>query len=175
MNALTLIQTEQALKHTFLLPTADDTTLLAASFAAHLMPGSVILLNGPVGAGKTHFARQLIATCLAQIDQTEDIPSPTFTLVQTYDIGRTEIWHADLYRLSDPSEVYELGLEAAFESAVCLIEWPDRMGDATPTDALSLTMDIATDDIRRARLEWDAPKWEPIIKAVQRSFDHGAA
>ena len=174
MNALTLIQTEQALKYTFFLPNADDTTLLATSFAAHLSPPSVILLNGPVGAGKTHFARQLILAKLAKIGQVEDVPSPTFTLVQTYDIGETEIWHADLYRLSDPSEVYELGLDAAFDTAICLVEWPDRLGEETPKDALNLTLDIADNDSRTATLEWQSPNWTPIIKAIQRSIDHGA-
>lgn len=161
------------MKHTFFLPNADATTLLAACFAAHLPTGCIILLNGPVGAGKTHFARQLILASLAEIGEVEDVPSPTFTLVQTYDIGKTEIWHADLYRLSDPSEVYELGLEAAFETAICLVEWPDRLGEATPTEALNLTIEIANDDSRTAKLEWDAPKWAPIIQAIQRSLDHG--
>ena len=162
------------MKHTFLLPNANDTARLAASFVAHLSPGSVILLNGPVGAGKTHFARQLILAGLAEIDQVEDVPSPTFTLVQTYDIGRTEIWHADLYRLSDPSEVYELGLEAAFETAVCLVEWPDRLGEAEPSDALNLTFEITDDDSRNAVFEWQTPNWTPIITAAQRDIDHGA-
>jgi len=174
-NALTLVQTEPALKHTFFLPSADQTSLLAVAFASHLSAGSVILLHGPVGAGKTHFARQLILTCLAKIGTSEDVPSPTFTLVQTYDIGRSEIWHADLYRLSDPSEVYELGLEAAFETAICLIEWPDRLGEATPEGALNLTFDISNDDSRTATLEWTASNWTPIIQAVQRSFDHVSA
>ncbi len=171
MNALTLIQTEQALKHTFFLSNTDETTRLASAFAAHLSTGSVILLNGVVGAGKTHFARQLI---LARLNTPEDVPSPTFTLVQTYDTDVGEIWHADLYRLSDPSEVYELGLEAAFETSICLIEWSDRLGEATPTDALNLTLEIDADDKRVAHLEWDAQKWNGVITNVQRSFDHGA-
>jgi tRNA threonylcarbamoyladenosine biosynthesis protein TsaE len=112
---------------------------------------------------------------LASLNTPEDVPSPTFTLVQTYDTDGGEIWHADLYRLSDPSEVYELGLEAAFETAICLVEWPDRLGDATPTDALYLTLEIDGDDNRVAHLEWDAQKWNGVIADVQRSFDHGAA
>ena len=91
--------------------TADETltAALARMLAATLRPGQTILLDGPVGAGKTHFARAFIRA--RQGDAAEDVPSPTFTLVQTYDdpMG-TEIWHADLYRLSDPSELAELGL-----------------------------------------------------------------
>jgi tRNA threonylcarbamoyl adenosine modification protein YjeE len=173
LNALTLVQTEQALKHTIFLPSADQTTLLAAAFTPYLSAGSVILLHGPVGAGKTHFARQFILTCLSKIETSEDVPSPTFTLVQTYDIGRAEIWHADLYRLSNPSEAYELGLEAAFDTAICLVEWPDRLGDAKPKSALHLTIEISEDDSRIATLEWTDPIWTATVQAVQRNLDQG--
>ena len=91
--------------------TADETmtAALARMLAATARPGDTILLDGPVGAGKTHFARAFIRA--RQGEAAEDVPSPTFTLVQTYDdpMG-TEIWHADLYRLTDPSELDELGL-----------------------------------------------------------------
>ncbi|MEM7488306.1 MAG: tRNA (adenosine(37)-N6)-threonylcarbamoyltransferase complex ATPase subunit type 1 TsaE, partial [Pseudomonadota bacterium] len=108
------------------------------------MPGDCLLLSGPVGAGKTAFARAVIHARLAAEERPpEDVPSPTFTLVQTYDVGPFEIWHADLYRLTDPAEVLELGLEEAFRDAVCLIEWPDRLGPDTPPDALRL--DFALD------------------------------
>ncbi|MDO5647099.1 tRNA (adenosine(37)-N6)-threonylcarbamoyltransferase complex ATPase subunit type 1 TsaE [Paracoccus sp. (in: a-proteobacteria)] len=112
---------------------ADET--LTAAFARMLAavahPPMVLLLDGPVGAGKTHFARAFIRA--RQGDAAEDVPSPTFTLVQTYDdpMG-SEIWHADLYRLTDPSELAELGLEQAFEDSICLIEWPDRLDPAPP-------------------------------------------
>jgi len=119
------------------LPSEADTARLGAWLAGALRPGDVLLLDGHIGAGKTHLARALIRTRLGRM---EDVPSPTFTLVQTYDAGDTEIWHADLYRLSHPDEVTELGLEAAFDSAICLIEWPDRLGDLTPPDALRLTL-----------------------------------
>ena len=93
---------------------ADEalTAGIARMLAAVARPGQTILLDGPVGAGKTHFARAFIRA--RQGDLAEDVPSPTFTLVQTYDdpMG-TEIWHADLYRLTDPSELDELGLDEA--------------------------------------------------------------
>ena len=95
-----------------------------------------VLLEGPIGAGKSHLARALIR---ARLGRMEDVPSPTFTLVQTYQAD-VEIWHADLYRLSHPDEVAELGLEDAFSHAICLIEWPDRLGRLTPANAIRIAL-----------------------------------
>ncbi|MFO6466116.1 tRNA (adenosine(37)-N6)-threonylcarbamoyltransferase complex ATPase subunit type 1 TsaE [Jannaschia sp. KMU-145] len=126
------------------LPDAAATDALASAVAPRLAAGDTLLLEGPVGAGKTAFARTLIGARRAHAGlPPEDVPSPTFTLVQTYDAGAVEIWHADLYRLTDPSEVLELGLDAAFEDAICLIEWPDRLGPATPPEAIRLTLATA--------------------------------
>lgn len=119
---------------------ADEqmTSALARMLAATARPGQTILLDGPVGAGKTHFARAFIRA--RQGDAAEDVPSPTFTLVQTYDDPQgTEIWHADLYRLTDASELEELGLDEALDNAICLIEWPDRM-QALPDDAWTVAL-----------------------------------
>ena len=82
------------------LPTGAATTALAERLAPRLGPGDTLLLSGPIGAGKTHFARALIKARLRAAGRDEDVPSPTFTLVQTYDDGICEIWHADLYRLT---------------------------------------------------------------------------
>ena len=158
------------MKQVFSLNSADQTAQFASAFASHLSAGATILLNGPVGAGKTHFARQLILNCLAEIGFIEDVPSPTFTLVQTYDIGTTEIWHADLYRLTGPSEVYELGLETAFETSICLVEWPDKLGELAPKNALSITFDLGEDDARIATLEWTADYWTPIVQTVKEGL-----
>jgi tRNA threonylcarbamoyl adenosine modification protein YjeE len=132
--------------------TADETltAALARMLAATLRPGQTILLDGPVGAGKTHFARAFIRA--RQGDAAEDVPSPTFTLVQTYDdpMG-TEIWHADLYRLTDPDEVVELGLVEAMEGAIVLVEWPDRLGPYLPDGAMRLELQ-PMGDARRAVL-----------------------
>lgn len=119
------------------LPDDAATDRLGRVLAAHLRAGDVVLLSGPIGAGKTHLARALIR---ARLGGPEDVPSPSFTLVQTYDGPDGTIWHADLYRLSHPDEVAELGLEAAFDTAICLVEWPDRLGRATPPGALRLTL-----------------------------------
>ncbi len=118
------------------LPSEEDTARLAAHLAPRLDAGDVILLFGPIGAGKTHFARALIRARLQ--NPAEDVPSPSFTLVQTYE-GAPDIWHADLYRLGHPDEVLELGLEAAFAEAICVIEWPDRLGRFLPDESLKLT------------------------------------
>lgn len=117
------------------LPQETDTVALAGQIAPRLRRGDVILLDGPIGAGKSAFCRALIR---ARLGRMEDVPSPTFTLVQTYNDAAGDIWHCDLYRLTHPDEVFELGLDDAFADAICLIEWPDRLGDATPPDALRL-------------------------------------
>lgn len=120
---------------TLSLETEADTTRFAAAMANIVQPGDVLLLEGDIGAGKSAFARALIRTLAgAEID----VPSPTFTLVQTYEVGEALVWHCDLYRLTHPDEAFELGLEEAFETAICLIEWPDRLGKDIPTGALHL-------------------------------------
>ena len=150
------------LTHRFTSP--EDTTRFAAALAPLLGPGDVLLLSGGIGAGKTHFARSLIQTRLATVGLAEDIPSPTFTLVQTYDDGG--IWHADLYRLTHPDEVEELGLIDAFADAICLVEWPDRLGALLPDGALSL--DLSTTDIPGERLARivGPDSWAPRIESA---------
>ncbi|HHI71660.1 MAG TPA: tRNA (adenosine(37)-N6)-threonylcarbamoyltransferase complex ATPase subunit type 1 TsaE [Rhodobacteraceae bacterium] len=123
----------------FLLSSPADTARLARSLAPLLSAGDVVLLEGPIGAGKSYFARCLI---LALLPRPEDIPSPTFTLVQTYEASGFDIWHCDLYRLTSPFEAQELGLEDAFENSVCLVEWPDRLGDLAPRDSLTLSLSM---------------------------------
>ncbi len=143
-------------------PDPDATARCAVALGHSLRPGDVILLGGQVGAGKTHFARALIQSLLIT---PEDVPSPTFTLVQTYDTQSGPLWHADLYRVSVDSEVDELGLLDAFEEAICLIEWPDRMGSLTPKDALSI--EIAPEgEGRIARITWSDSKWQARLAGV---------
>jgi tRNA threonylcarbamoyl adenosine modification protein YjeE len=123
------------------LPYEADTTHLGQALARVLGAGDCVLLEGSIGAGKSHLARALIR---ALRDPDEEVPSPTFTLVQTYP-GNPDIWHADLYRLTHPDEVHELGLEAAFGDAICLIEWPDRLGAYTPENPIRLRLDAKGD------------------------------
>lgn len=133
------------------LTSTNATAAFAAKVGALLSKGDVLLLQGDIGTGKSFFARALIQS-LQKIP--EDVPSPTFTLVQTYDTLSGEIWHADLYRLGDPSEADELGLLDAFNSAICLIEWPDRLGSATPKSAVTLLFETTEEeDVRRVAIE----------------------
>lgn len=125
------------------LTSADDTALLAQAISGVLTVGDVLLLEGPLGAGKSHFARHAIQ---ARLGRAEDVPSPTFTLVQIYETPDLEIWHCDLYRLSSPDGAIELGLEEAFDTAACLIEWPSRLGDLRPADAVTLQLAMGSGD-----------------------------
>lgn len=143
---------------------ADATALCARQLGAHCGAGDVILLTGDVGAGKTHFARALIQSLLST---PEDVPSPTFTLVQTYDSPKAEIWHSDLYRLTAAQEVEELGLIDAFDTAICLVEWPDRLGPLAPDDALHITLTAPTDDSRLLHATWNDPKWTTKLEGWQ--------
>ncbi|TCO73412.1 tRNA (adenosine(37)-N6)-threonylcarbamoyltransferase complex ATPase subunit type 1 TsaE [Rhodovulum euryhalinum] len=151
-----------------------DTRALAARLAAILGGGDTILLQGPIGAGKTAFARALIGALRARAGlPPEDVPSPTFTLVQVYDAGPVEIWHADLYRLCHPDELVELGLDEAFASALCLVEWPDRLGDLAPGGALTLTLAPGpADESRKAVLSFSDPAW---ARRLARALDAAQA
>ncbi len=124
------------------LPDEAASARLAMVCGQHLAGGDTVLLSGPVGAGKSHFARALIRSHLGP---ETDVPSPSFTLVQTYQAARFEIWHADLYRLSHTDELAELGLEEAMGNALCLIEWPDRLGSRAPAHPLTIALDYVGD------------------------------
>lgn len=143
----------------------EETTRLAQKLGQCLQPGDVILMQGGIGAGKTHFARSLIQSLQ---DQPEDVPSPTFTLVQVYDTNAGELWHADLYRLGSPDECVELGLADAFETAICLIEWPDRLEDLSPDTALHLHLiDAAQNDSRDVVFSWAANRWTDVVAGLR--------
>lgn len=129
-------------RQTIPLPLETDTERFAARIADILRPGDTLLLSGEIGAGKSAFSRAVIRhRAGAEIE----VPSPTFTLVQTYDVAGGEIWHCDLYRLTHPDEALELGLDEAFETAICLIEWPDRLGQDAPENALTLHFEARTE------------------------------
>ena len=147
------------------LSSPQETADLATRIAAALGPGDCLLLEGPIGAGKTHLSRHLIQSLLPVF---EDVPSPTFTLVQTYDVPTGELWHADLYRLSSLEEIEELGLVDAFDSAICLVEWPDRLAELTPPHALhlSLSLDPENVDTRHLTFTWSDKKWQPLMDRI---------
>lgn len=139
---------------TLSLPTEAETEALGALLARHAKRGDCICLEGPIGAGKSSLARAFIR---ARLGRAEEVPSPTFTLVQVYDAGPVEIWHADLYRLTHPDEVLELGLEQAFAQAICLVEWPDRLGRHLPPGALHLRL-VPQGEGRVAHLSGGRPR-----------------
>ena len=120
---------------------ADATTALGRAVAPRLQPGEAVLLYGPLGMGKSTLARGLIR---ALAGEDEDVPSPTFTLVQFYETD-PPVAHFDLYRLSRPEEAFEIGLDEALDVGAALIEWPERLGDdparALGPDVLTITLE----------------------------------
>ena len=150
-----------------------QTAEFAQKLGSYLKGGDVLLLSGEIGAGKTVFARALIQSLQ---DVPEDVPSPSFTLVQIYETPVGEVWHSDLYRLSDPDQCVELGLTDAFETAICIVEWPDRLGDLVPDTALHLefslpqsetNFDSATEDTHRSlKITWKSDSWAQRVEAV---------
>jgi tRNA threonylcarbamoyladenosine biosynthesis protein TsaE len=132
------------------LPDLAATERFASRVAAILRPGDAILLSGPLGAGKTAFARALLRAATA--DPALDVPSPSFTLVQTYDTPRGRVHHFDLWRLDGPAALSELGWDDALDDIV-LVEWPDRLGALTPPDALRLDFALTDTDARTVRVE----------------------
>ena len=146
---------------------AEATAALARALGPRLRAGDVLALLGDLGAGKSHFARSLIADRLEALGRSEDIPSPSYTLVQTYDLDTVEIWHADLYRLGGADEIAELGLEEAFGTAICLVEWADRLGPALPARRLTLALAFGPEpDARSARLTASGPGWDWLAEAL---------
>lgn len=124
----------------------EETAVLARKVALCLRPGDVVLLKGDLGAGKTTFARALIQTLCGE---EREVPSPTFTLVQTYEAPDFTLWHFDLYRLNGGEEIYELGIEEAYNDGVSLIEWPERLGVNLPRDYLEIELRYGSHDNER--------------------------
>ena len=114
--------------------TEADTISLGQRVAKIAQKGDIFALDGTLGMGKSVFCRAFIQSLVGNTD----VPSPTFTLLQTYDAPNFEIYHFDLYRLKDPDEIFELGMEEAMYQGVCLIEWPEKMGDYLPRRAITI-------------------------------------
>jgi tRNA threonylcarbamoyladenosine biosynthesis protein TsaE len=144
------------------LPDENATAAFAALLAALATPGDVIALKGELGAGKTTLARAFIRARGGD----ETVPSPTFTLVQLYDLPSATVWHFDLYRLRQPDEAWELGIEDAFRDGISLIEWPERLGDLLPARRLLAGLDFGpTPSARRITLMGDAG-WETRLAGI---------
>ena len=144
---------------------AEATTRLGQVIAPLLAAGDSVLLYGPLGMGKSTLARGLIR---ALTSPDEDVPSPTFTLVQFYD-SETPVAHFDLYRLTRPEEAFEIGLDEALDEGCAVIEWPERLGEA-PERFLGpdrLTLIIAEDGDGRLATVSGAGRWETLIDHVR--------
>src|SRR3954468_19139083 len=141
-----MAQIDQTFRREFTLPDLDATARLGAGIAAGLKPGVAIALWGDLGSGKTTLARAI----LRALGVSEDVPSPTFTLVQSYDT-QPPVAHYDLYRLKQAREMEELGFEDALMEGAVLVEWPDRAPEVLPLDALHVRLGV-TDGRRTARL-----------------------
>ncbi len=132
------------------LPDEAATADLALRLAPALRVGDVVALHGDLGAGKTAFARALIR---ALTGTDEEVPSPTFTLLQTYDAPAGRIFHFDLYRVTSPDELVEIGWDEALAGGIVLVEWPSRAGRLLPARRLDIAFDFGpTPQARRAAL-----------------------
>ena len=123
----------------------------AKSLSLKVLPPCCILLWGDMGAGKTTFSKAFISALLK--NKNTEIPSPTFTLVQTYSTAKGEIWHSDLYRISHPEEILELDLLEAMRTCICLIEWPDRLQHYLPERRIDIHLGIINENYRSLRIE----------------------
>jgi tRNA threonylcarbamoyladenosine biosynthesis protein TsaE len=134
---------------TLTLPDQAATEALAARVAGQIQPGDTILLEGPLGAGKTTFTRAFLRALTN--DPALDVPSPTFTLVQTYDTPKGPVFHYDLWRIDGPGALAELDWDTALD-AIALVEWPDRLQDRRPENAMTITFTLGEGDVRQATL-----------------------
>jgi tRNA threonylcarbamoyladenosine biosynthesis protein TsaE len=139
-----------------------DTAALGREIANQLAAGDTVTLSGPLGSGKTVLARGVVRKFLSR----EEVPSPTFTLVQTYETQNFTIAHVDLYRVKAESELRELGLDEVLERGVLLIEWPDRMGSQLPADRLDLMFEAADGETRLLKLVGRG-SWASRVKALK--------
>ncbi len=137
-----------------ILRSEQDTAAFGGQLAALAQRGDVIALSGPLGVGKTTLVRGF----LAALGHQDEVPSPSFAIVQPYEATDPPAWHGDLYRVEDPSELDELGFDAA-EDAVLLIEWPERAGENAWPEALRLSLDFAEAGARRLTAQVP-PAWE---------------
>ena len=145
-----------------LLPHLTATHRLANAVAPLLQSGDVLTLEGRIGVGKTTFVRALLET----LGCDEEIPSPTFNLLHTYELKSLTFWHFDLFRIDRLADVFELGIEDALESGVCLIEWPKVMTKLIPTEHLAIEFFRQGEHSRNVSLRGYG-KWKHRLRDVE--------
>lgn len=157
---------KRGMSTTLTLELADEaaTRSLGARLARLARPGDVVLLFGTLGAGKSTLARAFVR---ALTSDDEEVPSPTFTLVQAYDAAPAHIWHFDLYRLDKPEDSFELGLEDAFADGISLIEWPERLGSLVPRRRLDVTLGAGASETSRRATLTSHLQWDDRLKELQ--------
>jgi tRNA threonylcarbamoyl adenosine modification protein YjeE len=148
----------------FDLPDEAATVRFAWRLAMLARPGDVLALGGGLGAGKTSFARAFLRARAG--DPMLEVPSPTFTLVQVYDLPGGQVWHLDLYRLAVPEEAWELGIEEAFGTAILLIEWAERLGPLLPAEHLALDFAPGPDPRARTVRAAPSPGWRARLATL---------
>jgi tRNA threonylcarbamoyladenosine biosynthesis protein TsaE len=149
VQRLKYIMTDDAI----ILHDLEQTATLGRRLAGVVGPGDVIALYGDIGTGKTTLVRQV----LTALGHAGEVPSPTFNLLQQYDVGGLDIWHFDLYRLKTAIEALELGLEDAFADGVSFIEWPDHLGALLPAERLNIDLALGAETTER-RVKFSATK-----------------
>jgi tRNA threonylcarbamoyladenosine biosynthesis protein TsaE len=150
--------------YTVLSHSPDQTDALARALAAELTPGDVVLMEGALAAGKTHFVKAAVAA----LEGTDAVTSPTFSIVNVYRTPRASVLHIDAYRLSGPHEFRDLGLEEMIEEGVSLIEWGDRVAADFP-QALTIRFELmgGEDDARRLTFDAETARWAPVIEKLK--------
>ena len=146
---------------------------LADIFAKNIDKGDIILMDGPLGIGKTFFSRAIInARCLIDNLEIEEVPSPTFSIIQAYNLRYFSILHLDLYRLEDEADLFELGIPDIFDQNVIILEWPDLIKNFLPSKFLSVSLSQHNnaENSRNIELKFFGEGWENIYKSLAKIF-----